>query len=48
MMRSGIEDTQEVNQALLDAFKIQEDVKMYSRLHGYGDFWVFNRQKIQI
>ena len=47
-MKSGIEDTTEVNRALLDAFKIQDDVKMYSRLHEYDDFRGFDWPNEQI
>ena len=42
MLKSGIEDAPEVNQALLGEFKIREDVKMRIRLPGYGDFRGFD------
>ena len=38
--KSSREDPQEVNQAILGDFKIQEDVKMHSQLLGYDDFGV--------
>ena len=37
-MKSGVGNTAEPDQALLGEFKIQEDVKMYSRRPEYYDF----------
>ena len=48
MMKSGIEDNREVNQALLGEVKIQDDVKMYRRLRGYDYFRILIRQMRQI
>ena len=42
MMGPSLEDPQEVNQAVIDAFKTQEDVKMYIRLLDYDDFRGFD------
>ena len=36
------ENSQELNHALLDEFKIQEDVKMYSQRPGYYGFRGFD------
>ena len=41
MLKSAIGDTAEVHQAILDEFKIQEDVKMYIQLPDYDDFLGF-------
>ena len=42
-MPNGILGTEKgVHQLLLGEFKIQGDVKMYGRLHGYDDFLVFD------
>ena len=38
MLKSGIGDTREVNQALLCEFKIREDVEMYIQFPVYDDF----------
>ena len=38
MLKSILRDTRGVNKAQLGDVKIQEDVKMYSRLGGYDDF----------
>ena len=42
MLKSGIKGAPEAHPALLDEFKIQEDVTMYSQLHGYDDFRGFH------
>ena len=38
ILKSRIEDTSGVNQEIIDEFKIQEDVKMYSQLPDYGNY----------
>ena len=38
MLKSSIGHTREVNHVLLDKFKIQGEVKMYSQLPDYDDF----------
>ena len=38
MSMSSLGDSREVYKALIDEFKIQEDVKMYSQSPDYGDF----------
>ena len=43
ILKSGIKDTRDANQALLDEFKIQEDVEMYIQLPEYYDFRGFDR-----
>ena len=40
MTKSSIGNPQEVDQALLDEFWIQEDVRIYRQLPGYDDFGV--------
>ena len=42
MMKSSIEESQEVNRALLDEFKIQEDVEMYGQLPDCDEFRGFD------
>ena len=38
MMNSSLDDEIEVNQVLIDEFKVKEDVKMFSQLPDYDDF----------
>ena len=42
MLKANLGNPPELNQALLDEFKIQDDVKMYIQLPGYGDFHGFD------
>ena len=42
IMKSGIDDTREVNRALLCDFKTQGDVEMYIQLPDYDDFRCFD------
>ena len=42
MQKSGIGETPDVDHAILCEFKIQDDVKMYSQLQEYDDFWRFD------
>ena len=42
MMKSGIDDTREADQALLDECKIQGDVQIQSQLPGHDDFRGFD------
>ena len=42
MMKKGIEDTDDVARALLDEFKLQRNVKTYSRISDDGDFLGFD------
>ena len=42
MVKSGLRDTQEVNQVLIGDVKIQSDVRRYMQLHDYDDFRGFD------
>ena len=42
MLRSNLEESNEVNAVLRSEFSQQEDVKLYSRLPDYDDFRRYN------